>query len=558
MRHQAPTRWQSILASADARLATALSEGVRRASHRGQPIVVSVVEAISPLDAISLFRAAEGAGLFRSFWARPGRTLTVVGIGEAHPIKVNGVDRFTAADRARERLQREALIVRFDDIPDLVPTGPLLMGGFSFFPSRESERAATTDTIFQGGASVRRLWASFPDGLLTIPRIVYTQTEQGAWLSHNVVVSADADPHALEEEIVAFAAAVLPRSYGSGASDLTAGAPSISATGNVSGSAAGSRSGSASASPENASEFALRNLSGNTSETPLESFSGGVLPADSLPVEAGDQEGAAWKALVASAKAAIDAGDFEKVVLARQVDVAHPLPFCAASALAALERAYPECFIFAYTVNEETFLGATPERLATLSGERVEVMCLAGSAPRGETPSSDRALGEALLKDHKNRVEHNLVVEMVRSALKEIVSPLEAPSEPTLLKLPNVQHLCTPVVGHLTEATSIFSLLEALHPTPAVGGHPKLPSLDWLQLHEGFDRGWYAAPVGWTSLNGDGEYAVAIRSALVRGDKATLFAGCGIVADSVADDEYEESRLKLLPMWRALMGSVQP
>jgi isochorismate synthase EntC len=152
----------------------------------------------------------------------------------------------------------------------------------------------------------------------------------------------------------------------------------------------------------------------------------------------------------------------------------------------------------------------------------------------------------------KDREEHDIVVRALTDALGEVCDAVSAPATPGLLTLRDVHHLYTPVTARRREATDVFSLLERLHPTPAVGGAPRREALAFIREHEDWDRGWYAAPVGWIDASGDGEFAVALRSALMDGDRATLFAGCGIVADSVPDDEYAESELKLRAMRDAL------
>lgn len=179
-------------------------------------------------------------------------------------------------------------------------------------------------------------------------------------------------------------------------------------------------------------------------------------------------------------------------------------------------------------------------------------MALAGSAPRGSTPEEDRRLGEGLQVSAKERIEHAIVVDALRAALADIAPRVVVSSVPELLKLQNVQHLRTRLAVELTHPRTVLELVERLHPTPAVGGLPRDAALGWIAEREGLDRGWYGGPVGWVNRRGEGEFAVAIRSALLRGEEALLFAGCGIVADSDPDQEYAESWLKLQPMLSAL------
>jgi isochorismate synthase len=183
-------------------------------------------------------------------------------------------------------------------------------------------------------------------------------------------------------------------------------------------------------------------------------------------------------------------------------------------------------------------------------------MALAGTSARGATPAEDERLGQALLASPKERTEHAVVVRALRAALAEQCTDVTAPGTPRLFRVRNVQHLLTPLSGRLRPGRGALDLVTALHPTPAVGGAPRATALDLIRRWEGLDRGWYAGPVGWVDRHGQGEFAVAIRSALLRGPEASLYAGCGIVADSDPEAEFSESVLKLRPMLAAL--GVEP
>jgi isochorismate synthase EntC len=141
---------------------------------------------------------------------------------------------------------------------------------------------------------------------------------------------------------------------------------------------------------------------------------------------------------------------------------------------------------------------------------------------------------------------------MLRKAFAELCVDTYAPAAPRLVKLSNLQHLYTPVSGRLRPPYTLLDLVARLHPTPAVGGLPSTTTLEYLRANEGLDRGWYAAPVGWLDARGEGDFAVALRSGLIRDDRAVLFAGVGIVQDSLPDDEYAETNLKFRPILGAL------
>lgn len=266
---------------------------------------------------------------------------------------------------------------------------------------------------------------------------------------------------------------------------------------------------------------------------------------------------ASWKELVHKTVGLIHHGSYAKVVLAREVEVtasAQQEPFHLATILKRLRQNYPAAYIFAFQRGEHTFVGATPERLVHAKNGQLHTMALAGSAPRGATEAEDNRLGSALLASAKNREEHEIVTTMLRASLANLCSRTWIADTPELLRLKNIQHLQTAIVGELQPGRSILEALHVLHPTPAVGGTPTDSALAFIRANENLDRGWYAGPVGWIDLHGDGEFAVALRSALLEKRRATLFAGCGIVKNSDPEAEYAESCLKLQVIWRSLSG----
>lgn len=259
-----------------------------------------------------------------------------------------------------------------------------------------------------------------------------------------------------------------------------------------------------------------------------------------------------FRALVGRAKAAISDGQFEKVVLARSTSIPAVGGAQAADALWRLHVQQPGCRIFAVQYAGAVFLGASPERLARVIGGAASVDCLAGSAARGTDPTTDDRLASQLLQSLKNLQEHRHVVSEVTDNLRSLGLNLEVPGRPGVVRLSGVQHLHTPVRAALPAGMGVLDLASVLHPTPAVGGVPREAALSWLATHGGLDRGWYGGAVGWAASDGDGELSVAIRSGLIAGGSAELYAGCGIVAGSDPEEEYRETELKLVPMLRAL------
>jgi isochorismate synthase len=261
---------------------------------------------------------------------------------------------------------------------------------------------------------------------------------------------------------------------------------------------------------------------------------------------------AAWDRTVGLFAGAVGRGRIDKVVLARRVTFRADAELDVIGALRHLAHTAPESTTFAFVRDGTTFLGATPERLVRTVGRAFETVAIAGSAARGHDAAEDARFAAALLASEKDREEHAVVVDMLRASLGPIVETLHVAEAPAILPLRHVQHLVTPDTGTTRDEGGLLALAQRLHPTPAVGGAPRDVALALIDEHEGFDRGWYAGPIGWLGADGDGELMVALRSGLVAGATATLFAGCGIVADSDAAREWEESRLKLRTMIAAL------
>jgi isochorismate synthase len=261
----------------------------------------------------------------------------------------------------------------------------------------------------------------------------------------------------------------------------------------------------------------------------------------------------AWESSVATAVTLIRQGELDKVVLAREERLHAASPFSPISTLARLRPFDPAATFFAMQSGGSWFLGASPERLVRLRNNLVDVTCLAGSIGMGRSEDERRQLAGQLLGSKKDREEHEIVVRSTMNALAEVCEDVtRLAGTPRVTTARAVQHLETPVSARMSAADSVLDLVERLHPTPAVGGYPSDRALSIMRELEEIDRGWYAGPFGWTDLDGSGEFAVALRSGLLSGRMASLFAGSGIVAESVPAAEYEETCLKLRPMLSAL------
>lgn len=444
------------------------------------------------VDPLAVYASA-GADRLRTVWLRPDQGVGVAAIGEVEAIEPTGNDRFSAASAARAVL---AARIRRDEQSE--GPAPVLVGGFSFTANTEAAGNDSEPPSNNDSGSPHRgpSWRGFGDCRMVLPELTVIDREDGTWVLAATRVGPDGD--------------------------------------------------------EAAAETALeRQLAAFEAEPPATTGPAGWTAA-SVECDRDDY----YEALVSEAVAAIDRRAFHKVVLARTLTLDRSLDVVAV--LDRLRQRNPACATFAFSVGETTFLGATPEELVTLDGSRLHTTALAGTAPRGDTPEADERLAAGLLASAKNRSEHRFVVDGITEALTGLGLVDPAPAEPGLMRLNRVQHLHTPITAEVqrrrTGASDMDVLRAAgvLHPTAAVGGAPTGASLEFIARHEGFDRGWYAAPVGWCDLDGNGEMGVALRCALTGPEGACLFAGAGVVADSLPAEELTETAYKL----RALLDAI--
>jgi salicylate biosynthesis isochorismate synthase/menaquinone-specific isochorismate synthase len=252
-----------------------------------------------------------------------------------------------------------------------------------------------------------------------------------------------------------------------------------------------------------------------------------------------------FERMIASATERIGTGEMSKIVLAREVLVSTGAAHDPAAVFGAMREQFPSCFCFCCGTPEAAFIGASPELLLRRSGASVSTVALAGSTRRSSDPAVDDHLGEQLLRSDKDRREHAIVAERIARSLRPQAVWVETEPEPKLVKVANIQHLATPIVAQLAEPRSAVELAGMLHPTPAVGGEPWPGTAEAIAELEQMDRGWYAGPVGWMDATEDGEFCVALRSALLRDREARLYAGVGVVAGSDPAAELAETEIKL-------------
>lgn len=284
-----------------------------------------------------------------------------------------------------------------------------------------------------------------------------------------------------------------------------------------------------------------------------------ILPSPSVPDELMSVETsrADWENSVRHSIELIRRGALNKVVMARTVQVHGNRPLDVPALLERLDESCPACFRFLFEFAPgKAFAGATPERLISVSNAKFTTVAIAGSIRRGGSSTEDETLGWQLLHSAKDQSEHAFVLDYIRQKLMPFAKALNIDSAPKLLRLPNIQHLCTDITGALKPGHTLLHLVAALHPTPAVGGVPGDAALSVIRECETFERGWYAAPVGWVNADGNGDFVVAIRSGLFQGNTAALFGGAGIVADSDPQKEWEETGLKARFLLDAMQGET--
>lgn len=464
-----------------------------RAKAGGGPVLVHQAFPLPGAAPLAVLQALGGGSGFRFYWAKPAFGFAIAAGGAATRLTAHGEGRFRQISAALERLFQNAAGVAE------LPNGPTALPNITAPPGPGGAQGP----LALGGFSFfdelePGQWPGFRPAEWVIPEwMVMEQAGAGPPLG---TVAAMVDG---EREIDSLLAAM----------------------------------GQTRAALQEAS----RSAEGQPDGPPGLPFVPGV----------GENGHRKWVKMVSAATADIRAGGLAKVVLARAVELAFadlPSPF---PVLHRLRKGYPDCTTFLVDPGRgQFFLGATPEPLVATEGGEVRLGALASTAARGEHEAADQALAGLLIQDRKERQEHQIVIDAIIEAVQDL-GPVERPPGPQIMKLNNLQHLYTPLTLRPRQPVPLLSLVERLHPTPAVGAYPREVGLRKMRAYEDFERGWYAAPLGWMNGAGAGEFAVALRSALFGGNRVRAFAGSGILADSDPEREYQETQLKLRPILAA-------
>lgn len=444
--------------------------------------------ALARADAIRFLEALEGEP--RGFWGRQDRW--VAWGGAFARIEVFGESAGSRFEEVRSEAQRilRKMYVDWSALP--FQERPRFYGGFSFLEHAQSDP----------------IWTGFPSASFVLPRVIL-EARTGdvrlrvAGAAPGGVRGSDPETDALAERVLA-ALRAPPSAKGEAGADTP---------------------------------------------SPSDDGSGAGAAWWGEDEEARDR----WSESVASVLEAVEEGRVRKAVLARVLDSQFPRPVNPLESLRFMRAENPRAHVYLVEPHPgRTFMGAAPEVLAELRRGRFRATAVAGSMRRGATDAEDQELAQRLLDSEKDRAEHTLTAEEMAAGLAPRLADMDVEKDPRVLALSRIQHLETLIAGSAGEGEDILSLVEELHPTPAVCGSPRAEALSLIRAAESFDRGWYAGPVGWFDLAGEGDFVPGLRATIGEGRRWRLFAGAGIVAGSDPDAEWAETALKFEPALRAL------
>jgi menaquinone-specific isochorismate synthase len=492
---------------------------IARAKHLGQPIILSYTLKWQQIDPLAFLAAKSEVGQHKFYWQQPDQGLTLAAGGMVATIPENVVtdveptQRFNLAKQFAQRYLAHAVVGGEPSAIAYGMSSPYVLGGFAFHDVRSQQT-----------------WHGFPTVMMYIPHWLMRQTDAdlSCTLMVNHCVYPQDEPEAIEsclQRLIAhlrqdfkpleLSGARFPKGY----------------------------------VPPRASQVF------DQAEYPSQNQSSSVVIEEII----GDRP---WAEIVQQAVDCIKLGKLDKVVLARALEVTACENYEAIEVLDRLRQSYPECIAFLMDFGAgTTFLGATPEMLLKFQTCHNRLLlssdAVAGSIGRSQSVGEDIDLGDRLLHSNKDLGEHEIVIKSICDCLQKLGAELHQIESPKLLKLSNVQHLYTPIAAELANTSwlTAFDVLEQLHPTAAVGGDPKATALRLMCEWEACDRGWYAAPIGWVNGNGEGAFAVGIRSGYLSDNKARIYAGAGIVSDSQFDAELDETTIKFEALLQALAAN---
>jgi menaquinone-specific isochorismate synthase len=480
------------------RLAARLALAVRRARRTGREVLASIsLELDAGVDPSAVVCASRRVGERWFVFEQPDRGgAALAALGEVARLHAAGAERFARVADSWRELAAAAVADTTDEPAGAgVGGGPIAVGGFAFAPD--------------GGAAPH--WQGFEPASLTVPEIALVRSARGGERT-----SAPRSPGCAGPVACMTLAAL--------------------------------------AAPDDLPEELLARLERRLAELRADALplldpapSGRFQVASAMPPEHYEQA-------VARARELIAVGELEKIVLAREVQVHAPRAYDPAAVFGVLREEFPSCSVFCVGRGEATLIAASPELLVRREGQRVSTLALAGSTRRSADPAVDAHLGEQLLRDESYREEHAIVARRIERTLRPHAIWVTAAGEPELVRIANIQHLATPIRAQLAAPMDALELAGLMHPTPAVGGEPLARAAPLIPALEGLDRGWYTGPVGWTDATGDGEFCVALRCALLRGNVARCYAGNGIVRDSDPARELAETEIKLQALLPLLAG----
>jgi len=465
------------------RLSARIELALQRARRSGRPTLATMACPLSTwIDPAAVVCASRRSGEPWFAFEQPDRgSASLAALGEVVRLEEHGPDRFA---RVADRWRVLSAPAVADSPGDPDGGGPVLVGGFAFAPD--------------GGSSP--LWRGFAPASMVVPEVALTRGRSGERQARG----AGADGGARVRMTLATLA-----------------------------------------SPDDTAEELFARLCARVdelSDAPLPLLD--PAPTGRYEVSSG-MPPEHYEAAVARAAERIRKGLIQKIVVARDVEVHAPGDYDPGALFGVLREAFSSCFVFCVGRGDSTLIAASPELLVRREGQRVSTMALAGSTRRSADPAVDAHLGERLLRDSSYREEHAIVVRRIERTLNRHAIWVAASPEPTLVRIANIQHLATPIRAQLAAPIEAIELAGMMHPTPAVGGEPAAAALELIPALEGLDRGWYTGPVGWSDAAGDGEFCVALRCALLRGNVARCYAGNGIVRDSVPATELGETEIKL-------------